>query len=386
MSASVNFGFKFYYWPYFKNNEYKDSSPNNGYKKGDFYIHQKYANLKEEMLSSNIQLDLKAVKSCQEKAINLLNTPPARQMKSDDVELAGYCKIKPGTPVDIQNLLSIIFWTSCGFPQGSIKRTFRPHHENETLEEIKNRNAEFWNISKLLMETVEIYGMKISGLGNKLVYSLWSPKILSSLKIYLCAPTSAYRNVDVLQFAVQVIPVDVAPKLAILELREEITFGSLKCFDCSWLSTFPEEQELLFMGGFNPIRISSIQPIRPAYVADPYNTRTPPYSRFVAALNLFEHVLDGKRLEEMTKSNHNYQSSHSGIIPMRLLQHYDTSDKWTNRMPLYINDLFAEHAKTQREIILNLEAIKDGYRWLKGVSYLFDQKIDGSLSLPALNK
>eukprot|EP01084_Bolivina_argentea_P062098 113551_1 len=72
--------------------------------------------------------------------------------------------------------------------------------------------------------------------------------------IRMCSPTSISRNIGVsMNFATR--------DGIIIQLNNnghEVA-AAVPLFDCSWISRYVEESEILFCGGFSPIRIESIR-------------------------------------------------------------------------------------------------------------------------------
>eukprot|EP01084_Bolivina_argentea_P075639 137096_1 len=107
-AVSFNFGAKYYYWSYYKDNVFSDSGANTGYQKGDWYIHKKYQSLKEEILQNEIYALTKThYHDALQKAQNGLNITDIKQMKSDLFQLKA-----TGTSIKLQNLLSIVLYTN----------------------------------------------------------------------------------------------------------------------------------------------------------------------------------------------------------------------------------------------------------------------------------
>eukprot|EP01084_Bolivina_argentea_P305226 527278_1 len=187
-SQSAYVGYKYYYWPHFRDNGYKDSPPNDGYKKGDWYIEQKYNDLKDELLNNTLEnVSLDAYQRRVLNAEKLINGPIAKKIKSDDVELAGYSGIKPGTSISLKHVLAISCWDFFGDLNVVLPSTFHPKTKDESIEETKKRNREFFHLSKLMIETVEIFGTSMSNMSCSSFYQAMDgfPR---SLTIFLCEP------------------------------------------------------------------------------------------------------------------------------------------------------------------------------------------------------
>eukprot|EP01084_Bolivina_argentea_P156663 273028_1 len=142
----------------------------------------------------------------------------------------------------------------------------------ETLESMKRRNQEFWWMSKILRETVEIFGS--NGFGRKPtndekkidgrnVDKLKGPfytgvsflAYIPQFNIRLCAPISTSTALEVAtRFS--------GNNGIVLQLNNDgDKAGStyLSAFHTAWLSKYKEEAEVLFFGGNYRIRVCSIR-------------------------------------------------------------------------------------------------------------------------------
>ena len=139
-STSYDFGHKFYYWDEYKENNQQDYGPNIGYKKKDWYIMKKYVNLKDEIINNKIyRLDIKRYNNVIKKAQMNMNTKLCKENKSADSLSSEYYKIKSGSPLEIENLMSIILYCDYVDLAFAFRRTFRPISDQETNEQLKNR-------------------------------------------------------------------------------------------------------------------------------------------------------------------------------------------------------------------------------------------------------
>ena len=201
-STSYDFGHKFYYWDEYKENNQQDYGPNIGYKKKDWYIMKKYVNLKDEMINNKIyRLDIKRYNNVIKKAEMNINSKLCKENKSADSLSSEYYKIKSNSPLVIENLMSVILYTDYIDLSFAFRRTFRPISDQETNEQLKNRHREYWNWSKILSETVELYGDSVSNANIEVFYYgvsflLSFPNFIS----HFCGPTSATSHLEVCVF------------------------------------------------------------------------------------------------------------------------------------------------------------------------------------------
>ena len=146
-----SFGHRFYYWPVYKHNDQKDYGPNTGYEKCDWYIGRKYKSLQAELLLNKIsRLTKSGWDNANAKAKKIVTSDIARKSLSDNSDLSEYCKIKPGTAIDEEHILSVILYCDYSELSFNFGTTFRYNHddeyeEDETDDQLKARNSEYWH-------------------------------------------------------------------------------------------------------------------------------------------------------------------------------------------------------------------------------------------------
>ncbi len=141
-----------------------------------------------------------------------------------------------GVPLGILDLQIFFNFFAHSLPRNMKLCTFRTISEYETLSSLKARNRDYYWMSRVLRETVELFGYQPSEdtsyyTGISLVMAV------PSFRIRLCAPISTSVHIEV------------ATKFStrsgmILEMKQgNVYFTHLKTFNCEWLSRYPEESE-----------------------------------------------------------------------------------------------------------------------------------------------
>ena len=148
------FGYKFYYWPSFKNNNEIDVEYNGGRDPfGVWYIEKKHESLKEEVNTIVIPYKMnKTMVSGRE----WMQTQYVRQMQcSKDIP---HYHIFEGFSPSLGHILSVLF--HCDFTKlcRVFSQSFRKLTANETEDELRQRNAEFREFARLLVECVHAFG------------------------------------------------------------------------------------------------------------------------------------------------------------------------------------------------------------------------------------
>ena len=121
-----------------------------------------------------------------------------KKLKSRDTLTCGLrYDIAKRKPMNSNHLLSIILYTDYHHLSFLFKSSFQKQTINESLDSLKQRNREFWNFSKLLRETVEVFGDR---LGDKpkicKLYHSTTFMYLNNVITRIAAPTSMTRNLS----------------------------------------------------------------------------------------------------------------------------------------------------------------------------------------------
>ena len=175
------FGRRWYYWQKMKH--HKD------------YIERKYKDLKEELLN-NTQYSIKekldwditmrkaeSYRECARGRSLRANGPLLYQYYNDgDIE---YNK------VTTKHIAALLFYTNYDKLQGKFSASFRIFDNEENWDLCKDRNREFANWSRLLRESVELFGTNLSDTPKmKLFHGINCELMFDSIICKFCAPTS----------------------------------------------------------------------------------------------------------------------------------------------------------------------------------------------------
>eukprot|EP01084_Bolivina_argentea_P266402 451844_1 len=350
--STFSIGYRFYYWEYYKNKLEIDSkqdwtihathNDHSGYTLSELYIAKKYDSLKDEIENNNVyQLNKNDFDICLHKVHKYINCNNAKHICfENDEDILHYGII--GTVLNpilitIQHLLAVILYTDWSDLCKEFSATFRKHKPYESLEEVKKRNREYWNWSKLLRETVEIFGRNCeSGLKGPFYSGMSFIMVFPEFNIRLCGPTSTSKQIEV------------ATRFGgrdgiIIQMNNNSTVFNMfiSSFACSWISNYALEDEYLFFGGRFRIRIESVRII---------NTHDN-YGIFYKPLFYFDCMVNGNRLSEgMEKSivKNDY------LVLDKLIKHQLRVNGFKNDFTEYINNTFAAYLNYKTDIVLNL--------------------------------
>eukprot|EP01084_Bolivina_argentea_P000019 44_1 len=381
-----SFGNRFYYWKHYKH--LKEVDPYNpGYEYRDWYIVKKYDTLKEEMLlcMKENEIDISSFNEAVAKAIFLFShSKTIKKMKSrDENPKYGGSVINYGmptsTPINVSNILCIIFY--CDFSKLSCEfsATFRKKFPNETDESLKRRNSKFWNLSKLLIETVHLYGNALNYMENEMtddysnkskIYDIQIPVLyhgisflyFNSFLCRFCSPTSMTTQLEVATMF--------SGNSGIICEIEQYGYKSTGhhpyYFNCSFISRFALENEMLFIGGtgWNLLANDNIYDGGLLQFRSLRNIeKEENYIWCIRALLILNIVINGKQLNWMQKKEFVKPIKwYCDIIYHLLSQIKITDEKNINKIfPVYIEKCTKKFIKSKKILTIDMYFLHNDY-------------------------
>ena len=360
ITATSNFsvGLRLYYWKHYKKMDelptcqqmisIRDNTHDHGgHKVSELCVDGKYGSFKEEAMNYP-NFTKEQYEAAWAKAI-------IYHRKSDRIkeitakytdgyeEMFLYYGIEFGDFLLFGHILALILYTDFSKLCTVFSSTFRQMHNFETLKSIKTRNALFYWMSRRLRELVELFGQCSIGDWDKekkkAVDQMKGPfycGMNTRLNIYsfamrLNSPTSTSKHFPVaVKFS--------GPQGAVFTFANSGTsqYHYLRCFNCSILSAFPEEDECLFFGGFYRIKVVTLRIIETKRNME----------KFVSAIFEFDHALSGgwpsKKVQDVFLIVHN-------LINIRLKK---KSKKVI--LPPFIIDCFHAFVENKKQIVFDL--------------------------------
>eukprot|EP01084_Bolivina_argentea_P092544 166479_1 len=318
-------------------------------------------------------------KICVTKSTVFIDSKMAKKFKAASIPLLHY-DIPEDAPITKSHLLALILYCDTNDPCTAFSSTFRisnPFIPLKNLWHAQKQNGEFANWSRLLRETVEIYGScGVDATENKFddgSYKVLSgpfycgmsrPMVLKEFNIRLCAPTSTSKVVEVAdRFG--------GDQGIVIEMNNNgyANAHKLRMFNCMWISCHPEEHEVLFIGGFERIRVQTIRMLE--------GNRN--YSQFIEALFYFHCILNGTIMDKISIPNN--INKHCKTLE-NLIEHRLNMDGFRNKYPRYINACFRAFALHQTQIVINLEMIHTHFGMLSGlIINIYSDNITGKNNL-----
>ena len=310
---------------------------------GDFALKPKYRTLKEEVLKNGIlPLNILSFDDAYEKAMNLRqNSERVKSIKYRyEYRFEGYGLVN-GAKLSTNNVLSVILY--CDYDELSFKfsQTFRPLNSTETYGAIQKRNLEFGNLTKYLQQTVNAFGTRVFSSKVQIYYHGISFLYVNKFIARFNGPTSTTTKLAVAyNFAA-------AQQGIILELGKYS--GDIRCFNCSYFSKYPNEDERLY---FCPPLIPLTRSSMYLCIMSIHNISSGEiYNKFTKYISILQKIIgddnnDGDGLQAKV-SDESVKSINN------LLKNIDNE----NKCPEYIRISFLKWTNTISKMLINIQRL-----------------------------
>ena len=262
-----------------------------------FIFNGKYSSLKDEILS-NLDNEIDDIKTWNDevilKAEQFINTAKVKSMIYDEDSYyynpEYWFKIENGETMSPQHLQSLILYTDFSQLSTSFTSTFRKQYDLETLDSVKQRNRNYYWMSRLLIESVQGFtpkGLNYKDIKDEVLYCGMSIVLnMPNADIYLRGPTSTTSQIIIAQNFSKNNGV-------ILQLGGQRE----RRFNVSWLSKFAEESERIFVRGTRSMRLVSIR----VNINQKWNN----YEIFFKVLWLFDRVCNAENPSDSINFDYN---------------------------------------------------------------------------------
>ena len=257
--SSFSIGLCFFYWKWFdpKKFDKDDEKPRgvlnqhnySGYSRDELFVENaKYQDLKEEALESG-HCTLAQFSNMIFKAMELMKSKKLKGVKAQYlIYHAKHYAIENGQPITVRHIQSVLLYTDFTKLCSVFSASFRADHFGESLDSIKSRNASWFEMSKLLRETVECFGNTKAQEKGPFYCGVNRLMMVPSFGIRLCSPTSTSK--------VRSVAIRFADSHGmVMQFNND---RNVRFFDCSFVSAFTEENERLFFGGDHRTRVESV--------------------------------------------------------------------------------------------------------------------------------
>eukprot|EP01084_Bolivina_argentea_P302336 521843_1 len=278
-----DYGFRFFYWDHYKNNQGICDEANNtysfylgennkgcanlGFTLAQWYIDKKYMNLKEELLCNVVcriaEIDWRILL---QKAFSHLRTEYVKEIFCPRKQSAKCYEMYYGKQMDAHHIITMMCYTNYNLLQMKFSDTFRRQTPQETDSELKNRHSNFYFMGRYLRECVEGFGCThvssksllrvYRGVSKSFTFSSMNATIncpFSTTTEYAVARSFCNNTGMVLEFSIN-------RHSAVMDLlnSNRDAFFRMNLFDAQWFSDFPHEQEIFCIGGLIELRFTTI--------------------------------------------------------------------------------------------------------------------------------
>eukprot|EP01084_Bolivina_argentea_P267148 453403_1 len=340
-SNSFSNGIGFFYWSYYEHID-------------DEHIHKLvvtkyYSSFKGEVLSSGVVTISEYTRKVINKANKYISAEKVMELKCEFVLGESdplHFGIHRGDPLQVKHLQAVILYCDFTDFQTEFSKSFRAIKWNEPLELIKSRNSKFYHTARNLKELVQYYGYTGHNVHKDHTQTESGP-FYTGMSFVLCLPAFAIKLNGPTSTSKHL---EIAFKFSggrdgvIIQLNNQKgTSVAERCFDCSWISSFPEEDERLFYGGRFMLEIESVR------IFDEKNDEWKNYENIINALYLFDAMLSGDCSLKTKVSDTDVNILNS------LIDHY--LGNATNKLDNYVNDTFYLFCNGKTQITLKLDDI-----------------------------
>eukprot|EP01084_Bolivina_argentea_P000509 954_1 len=373
-------GITFWYWKHYNPLKFKEGQNSTEYIQSQFNINDyggykvselfiaapKFATLKDEVINSGFCSMQQFMQLIVLKSNKYIKTMKSKLCTADVDGVIQFSKnlvygIKRGSKISLKHLQSVICYCDLTDLCTDFSSTFRATRFGESLKCIKLRNKNYYHLSKALRESVEYFGNKgkvlntkshnLKDLGfyvhDKMIWMEHVPRAekgpfycgisnvmnVPAFNIRLCGPTSTSKYKEIaIRFATR--------NGMIMQLNNTGDWygRNLHFFDCSWISTYSEEEERLFFGGAIRIRVESV-----TIIETKQNFRD-----FFRAMFYFDAMINSSAMDE------NEEPCEKDYTILRDLILNELGYTTNEHLDKYISDTFHLFCQTQETICLNL--------------------------------
>lgn len=340
----------------------------------------KYCSLKAEIISNtHYTISISVFDMAYQKARYLTKeSNKLKELKADIIpkyndKLYGMI---PNQPINIWNVLAVILYTDYDTLSHHFRCTFYGLSYNQNPRDIRKANNEYFNWSKILIETVHSFGTSISKSNVKSLYhsisnrhTLFNPNFRFSMN----APISMTTKLSIANM--YMLSQDEGMMLEFNNYND-ISNGDFKYLNCTFFSAFGNECERLFIQ--NPVASTQyyVKCISIRNMATNEN-----YYELMNALYMFECIISypNKSIET------NLCSSCLKVINYcisTLINNYDTENDSNAVSYVYVSATFNNWRFSVQSISINIE---DFNSFCNGISFIRHAKIDKLLRFDKLN-
>ena len=256
-NTSFNFGKRWRYSKKYQNNENNDKMNTGKY--NQWFVPQKYPNLKREILSNSIKkIPMVQWNHINTKAKQFMNCTKIKSLtscKSIKYEFESMTNIKENQSISLDHIICILIYCNFTEIKNHFTETFERVNKFEQWKDVKLKHSEYANFGRILTETIECFGdcsyqtqsdVDNDDDDNNIFYhAMVGSYSLHSIHARFFVPTSMTKELSVITYyCYNTIKIDRYNNGLIIGLTSNNT--DLRYFNCSFLSDFTNESEVIF--------------------------------------------------------------------------------------------------------------------------------------------
>eukprot|EP01084_Bolivina_argentea_P194343 333440_1 len=332
-----HFSHRFFYWDKQKTMT-KDDRLFPGYKISDGYVSNKHINLKTELLENTICcINIKIWQYINNRSKKYLESSYIKSRKPNLPWTVGTFPhlIKN---MSLNHLMCIMFYCDYNQLSNYLLLSFKYSSKLKTLKQLKNYHSNFYWFARHLNELVQSFGiMTWSKDTNKYFYhGISEPIIFNTTNLIFTHPLSATKRLEVIQYFCSLNKSN--NNGIILKLGVQRQFTS---FNCSFISSFTNQNEYLIMTGYDRLYIQSI--INYKNCID--------YRKYLNAINIFTSLINGQQLKV-------YVTDSIELI-LKSLINKNSNDDNNDNIPQYVHLMFNQCMHHIKAIIIHFDNISN---------------------------
>eukprot|EP01084_Bolivina_argentea_P087585 158184_1 len=318
VAIRYSYGYRFFYWSFYQNNK-EECDPaqvdvgnvlvaNDGCKLCDFYVPAKYNSLKDEIMKNNIcSLNVYQWNILVQKSTYYLQTSYVKTMECGIIYAKELYNMAELSPLHFDHLISIMVYCNYDKLQQKFSETYRKTDKNESNASLIRRHSNYAHLGRLLRELVECYGsiQHTVSTNNIFYHGMTIQTQFQSIDACIKGPVSTTTSFTVAAAFCNnqgiILQMTLSSFWGIC--RRSFTwslnnaafraYSVLQLFECPFISDYPNEQEVFFVGGYSTFLFQSIIRVPTAQN----------YDRYVLALSLISEVLTNGGVRHCVNTN-----------------------------------------------------------------------------------
>ena len=330
--------------------------------KNEYFVTPKYKTLKQELIELISFEDWKVLYV---KSKDYYNSDYAKSLTAFKHfnQTENYGEIYEGSQIAITHIIAMMVYCNYDNTQYQFSKTYRKSDINESTESLIEQHSVYGNLGRLLFECVHIFGFR-TGPKDTFYHGINQCMLFLSTVACIKSPLSTSSSFNVaLNFATRSIGDILSENQGIILKLTGKSWDTMKYFDCSWLSSFPQEKELFFIGNDCPFYFASIIDVE----------LSKDYSHYIQCCNIIRCLVNFTSFFDFRHQMNDWKNVSTKVCKdvalliihqiKKTTQYELNMDDFTKykkfelRLPKYIKSLFTFYAINVDKIVVNLDIL-----------------------------